>query len=115
MDGYLAYANNKVVGWCAAGNSQLFERLPDADDKLARVICFNVDPDLRNQGIANKMLDLVLADLEKRGFAAVEAAPTVAEAPERSFQGTVSMFEARGFEKVVEMPTGQILMRLHFD
>ena len=115
MDGYLAYANNKVVGWCAAGNSKLFERLPDADDKLARVICFNVDPDLRNQGIANKMLDLVLADLEQRGFAAVEAAPTVAEATERSFQGTVSMFEARGFEKVVEMPTGQILMRLHFD
>lgn len=115
MDGYLAYTDNKVVGWCAAGNSKLFERLPDADDTLARIICFNIDPALRNQGIANKMLDLVIADLEKRGFAAVEAAPTLAETTERSFQGTVSMFESRGFDKIVEIPTNQVLMRKHFD
>ena len=115
MDGYLAYANDKVVGWCAAGSSKLYERLPDADDKLARLICFNVDPALRNQGIANTMLDLVISDLEQRGFAAIEAAPLASETSERSFQGTVSMFEARGFEKVAEMPSGQILMRRNFD
>jgi ribosomal protein S18 acetylase RimI-like enzyme len=115
MDGYLAYENDRVVGWCAAGSSKLFERLPDAQETLARIICFNVDPDLRQQGIANKMLDLVIEDLTKRGFAAVEAAPSTEPSSHRSFQGTVEMFETRGFEKVVEMPTGQMLMRKHFD
>lgn len=115
MDGYLTYANDKVVGWCAAGNSKLYELLPGADETLARIICFNVDPDLRNQGIASKMLDLVIADLDARGFAAAEAAPLVSETSERSFQGTVAMFEGRGFEKVTELSPNQILMRRHFD
>ena len=115
MDGYLVYTNDKVVGWCAAGKSMLYERLPDADDTLARIICFNVDPDLRQRGIANKMLDLVIDDLIQRGFAAVEAAPATNQTSDKSFQGTVAMFENRGFDKVVDLPTGQVLMRRHLD
>ena len=115
MDGYLLYSENRVVAWCAAGSSKLYERLPDADDALARIICFNVDPDLRQQGIANQMLDLVIADLIERGFSAVEAAPSTEQTSDKSFQGTVSMFQNRGFEKVVQMPTGQVLMRRHLD
>jgi ribosomal protein S18 acetylase RimI-like enzyme len=115
MDGYLAFDGDKMVGWCAAGNSKLYEALPDAEDTLARIICFNVDPDLRHQGIASQMLDLVIQDLIDRGFAAIEAVPSNDETSEKSFQGTVSMFTNRGFEKVVELPTGQTLMRRHLD
>ena len=115
MDGYLAHSQGKMVAWCAAGNSKLFQRLPDADDTLARIICFNVDPDFRNQGIAGELLDLIIEDLSNRGFAAVEAAPSTDDSSERSFQGTVSMYQERGFEKVTDMPTGQVLMRRHFD
>lgn len=115
MDGYLAYQNDKVVAWCAAGNSKLYRALPEADDKLARIICFNVDPDMREQGIASELLNLVLSDLESRGFAAVEAAPTTAEASDRSFQGTTEMFEKQGFEKITEINENQVLMLKHFD
>ena len=115
MDGYLAYSDGKVVGWCAAGNSKLYERIPEADETLARIICFNVDPDLRQQGIANKMLHLVINDLIHRGFAAIEAAPSTEEISGRSFQGTVGMFASRGFEIVLEIPNGQVLMRRHLD
>lgn len=115
MDGYLAFDGNKMIGWCAAGNSKLFQALPDAQDTLARIICFNVDPELRNQGIAGAMLDLVIEDLIERGFAAIEAAPSTEETSEKSFQGTVSMFTARDFEKVMDLPTGQTLMRRYLD
>lgn len=115
MDGYLAFQEDQMVGWCAAGNSKLYEALPEAEDTLARIICFNVDPDLRHQGLASQILDLVIEDLIDRGFAAIEAAPSNEETSEKSFQGTVSMFTNRGFEKVVELPTGQTLMRRHLD
>jgi len=113
MDGYLAFHEGKVVGWCAAGQSKLFAALPDAEDTLARIICFNIDPDFRQQGLAGKILDLVIEDLISRGFAAIEAAPQTGETSNRSFQGTVSMFEKRGFDKVLDFPNGSTLMRLH--
>jgi ribosomal protein S18 acetylase RimI-like enzyme len=115
MDGYLAYSEQRVVGWCAAGQGKLFGSLPEAEDSLARIVCFNVDPDLRQQGLASTMLDLVLQDLEAREFTAVEAAPLATETSDRSFQGTVSMFSSRGFERVVDMPNGAVLMRRYFD
>ena len=115
MDGYLARIEDRVVGWCAAGSSKLFRALPEAEDLLARIICFNIDPDFRNQGIAGEILDQVITDLQERGFSAVEAAPTTDAASEKSFQGTEAMFEARGFEKIAELPTGQVLMRRFFD
>jgi ribosomal protein S18 acetylase RimI-like enzyme len=113
MDGYLAYSNGKVVGWCAAGQSKLFQALPDATDTLARIICFNVDPSFRQQGLAGKLLDLVIEDLITRGFAAIEAAPSTEPTSQLSFQGTVSMFEKRGFEKVMDLANSTVLMRLH--
>ncbi|CAB4556112.1 unannotated protein [freshwater metagenome] len=115
MDGYLAYQDGQVVGWCAAGSSLLYPALPDADDSLARILCFNIDPDHRQQGVAGELLDLIIQDLIDRGFAAVEAAPSTAASSDRSFQGTVPMFSERGFEKVTEINENQILMRRHFD
>ena len=111
MDGYLAYEGNRVVGWCAAAGSLMFQALPGAEEKLARILCFNIDPDFRHQGLASEILDLVIADLAARDFEAVEAAPRVEEFSERSFQGTPVMFEKRGFEKVMELAQGQLLMR----
>jgi ribosomal protein S18 acetylase RimI-like enzyme len=89
--------------------------LPDAEDTLARVLCFNIDPDFRQQGVAGSLLDLILQDLINRGFAAVEAAPSIQPATARSFQGNVPMFTERGFEKVNEINENQVLMRRHFD
>jgi ribosomal protein S18 acetylase RimI-like enzyme len=115
MDGYLGYKEGKVVGWCAAGSSMLYPAIPDAEDTLARVLCFNIDPDHRQQGVAGELLDLILQDLNDRGFAAVEAAPSIEPATARSFQGTVPMFTERGFEKVTELNENQVLMRRYLD
>lgn len=115
MDGYLAFNKGRVVGWCAAANSKLFEALPEADETVARILCFNIDPDFRGQGLAGQILDLVIEDLIDRGFAAAEAGPRDEEISEKSFQGTLSMFESRGFEKVHQFDQGHFLVRRHFD
>jgi ribosomal protein S18 acetylase RimI-like enzyme len=114
MDGYLAYSEGAVIGWMAAGSSLLFKALPDADDKVARILCFNIDPDRRQQGIANRLLDLVIEDLRQRGFAAVEAAPRDEPMSEKGFQGSIKMYEDRGFEKVVQFQEGHWIVRRHF-
>ena len=111
MDGYLLYADGKVIAWCAAASSLLFPKLPDATDRLARILCFNVDPDLRGQKIAAKMLDLILDDLKVRGFEAVEAAPSDNKYSDKSYRGSLEMFTKRGFEMVTGLGDGFVLVR----
>jgi hypothetical protein len=45
----------------------------------------------------------------------VEAAPSKESASAKSFQGTVAMFEERGFEKITEINANQVLMRRFLD
>ena len=111
MDGYLLYSAGKVVAWCAAASSLLFPKLPDATDRLARILCFNVDPDYRGQKIAAKMLELILDDLKERGFEAVEAAPSQEEYGSKSYRGSLEMFTKRGFEVITDVGDGFVLVR----
>lgn len=112
MDGYLLYSEDKVIAWCAAGNSMLYPDFPDATEKLARILCFNVEPTLRGQGIATELLDLVIADLAERGFEAVEAAPVTEVIEGRiPYRGTLKLFLTKGFEVVVAFPDNHTLVR----
>lgn len=113
MDGYLAYHGDKVVGWCAAGNSLMYPGLPGAEETLARILCFNVDPDLRGHGVSGQMLDLILEDLKARGFEAAEAGPNKDSYSNKSYRGSIDMFTKRGFEPVVELEDGFVLVRKH--
>jgi ribosomal protein S18 acetylase RimI-like enzyme len=115
MDGYLAYENDKVVGWCAAGSSLMYPGLPGAEERVARILCFNVDPDLRGQGISGQMLDLILDDLQTRGFEAVEAGPNQDSYSNKSYRGSREMFRKRGFEQVTELGDGFVLVRKHLN
>lgn len=114
MQGYLAYDKDELVGWVAAGESKLYPGIPDAQDKLARILCFVIHPKRRNEGIATSLLQHVVGDLRVRGFEAVESAPyTSVQKFEGNYRGTVSMFEKAGFELVTDMGEAGLLMRLH--
>ncbi|MFM6978216.1 MAG: GNAT family N-acetyltransferase, partial [Micrococcales bacterium] len=103
MQGYLAYEDERVVGWCAAGESKLFN-LPDADEKLARVVCFVVDEDFRGHGIANELLTYALSDLTAKGFAEVEARPAAPDdTSKQNYRGPWSLYEKHGFTKYRDM------------
>lgn len=112
MDGYLIYSGDKVLGWCAAGSSMLYPEIAESDEKLASIVCLNIDPDFRNQGIAGTLVDLVIADLTKRGFEAVDASPKKSgEMSDKGFRGSVKMYQDRGFEKLREHGEHYVLMR----
>jgi ribosomal protein S18 acetylase RimI-like enzyme len=115
MDGYLAYEGEKVVGWCAAASSRLYPGLPGADESIARILCFNVDPDYRGQGVSGKMLDLILDDLTKRGFEAAEAGPNKDSYSDKSYRGSIGMFTKRGFEPVADLEDGFVLVRKYLN
>ena len=111
MDGYLLFQGEKVLGWCAAAGSLLFPGLPGAEEKLARILCFNIDPDHRGLGTAGELLDLVLEDLKLREFEAVEAGPRTGSYGDKSYRGSKDMFIKRGFEEVADLGDGFVLVR----
>ena len=115
MQGYLAFDDAEMVGWLLAGESLLFPEIPDANEKLARMLCFVIHPRHRGEGVATAMLAHAVDDLRIRGFAAIEAAP-YANVPnfEGNYRGTVSMFAKACFEQVADMGDFGLLMRLEF-
>ena len=59
------------------------------------------------------MLDLILEDLKLRGFEAAEAGPNKDSYSIKSYRGSFDMFAKRGFEPVVELEDGFVLVRKH--
>jgi len=103
MQGYLAYQDEKVVGWCNANDKHNYDTVlnsffDNADNvrKVKSVVCFTVSSSVRRKGIATKLLDKVCADAAEEGYDIVEAYPYCHE---HGFHGSVAMFEKLGFEK----------------
>jgi ribosomal protein S18 acetylase RimI-like enzyme len=82
MQGYLAYTDNKPVGWCNVNNRCNFQRLmkyydlvDNPDDKACSIVCFLVSPEYRNKGIAGKILQQITIDCSAHGYDYLEAYP----------------------------------------
>lgn len=102
--GYLAYVDGRPAGWVNASlrcHYGLYRRGDEHDDDTIGVACFAVAPPYQFHGVANALLDRVLADAPSRGAAAVEAYPFNADTERLvDFRGTRSMFARRGFTEV---------------
>lgn len=115
MEGYLAYAQDEVVGWM---NAQPYPKLRHACARLrieapalpvpphdaAAIVCFVVAPGYRRRGVSRALLMAGLANLAERGVAVVDAFPwrvDVGSAAATDFyHGAASMFEAAGFAPI---------------
>jgi ribosomal protein S18 acetylase RimI-like enzyme len=80
MTGYLAYLNDKPVGWCNANDRLKYQRLIkyfdiDTEDKVCSIVCFLIHPDHRRKGIAQKLLEKVCADYTGKDYDYIEAYP----------------------------------------
>ena len=127
--GMIAYVDGEPAGWCGFGVRQLMGRLvrsrtiPQIDDIPAwSIFCFVVRTGYRRQGLAKMLLDGVVDYGRRLGAPALEAYPIDPQGKRVStsfaYVGTVSMFEAAGFEKVMETQSKSAglprwLMRLH--
>lgn len=108
LQGYLAYVNDEVVGWCNANDRINYERLskksrPDLwvdyseKDKVKSIVCYVVAPDMRGKGIATELLKYVCKDAANEGYSYVEAYPAMGEFKQVNYHGPLSMYERQGF------------------
>ncbi len=123
LQGYLAYCDDEIVGWCnanAASDCRLCvdylrsywpieEERPDL--KIKSIFCFVIPPQMQRQGIAMQLTDRVCRDAAEDGFDFVEAyvnkefTGTIHE-----FRGPMAMYEKCGFVPCGERD-GKVVMR----
>ncbi len=106
-DGYLLYDDQKVVGWCQAGQRDRLGKVLsqfnlNIDPLTWTISCFKIDPEMRRKGLASHLLAEVLSYLGKKGVERVEVYPKIdTELPEhQQWTGPMKMYEEAGFQKV---------------
>ena len=69
LTGYLAFENDRPIGWCNVNNRSNYQRLlrdydyvDDPDSKVRSIVCFLIHPDYRRQGIAQRLLEEIIKD-----------------------------------------------------
>lgn len=107
IQGYLAYADGLVVGWCNTNRKDHYRRMLDpvileqSSPNTKSVVCFEIAPSYRHKGIASKLLARVVADAKKEGYAAVEGYAYLKERPETfDFSGPLRLYEKAGFSEI---------------
>lgn len=122
IQGYLAYYEGKVVGWCNANARdectkcvawRMFaDYVPMDDKKVKSVFCFTIAPEMKRKGIATKLLERVIEDANKEGFEVVEAYPYKENGFQSSdYGGHVGMYQKLGFELVIDSVKGPVMRK----
>ena len=103
LQGYLAYVDGVVMGWCNANDKSAYETLsrekrPDLWEEENKNIkcttCFTIAPEMRRRGISTALLKRVCEDAAKDGYEIVEAYPIKAF-PEmnKNYHGPYALYE----------------------
>jgi GNAT superfamily N-acetyltransferase len=115
MMGYLVYKNDKVIGWCCVNTRDEFPRLirdiGSSSKRTLSIVCFIIEKDYRNQGIANKTVDRIIKDAKKQDYQIIEAYPNKKAINEyMKCHGSYSMYLSHGFIESTEK--GKTIMRI---
>ena len=113
MQGYLAYVDGHVAGWCnandrarcrrCAGYEEIIRERADDGLRVKSIFCFTVAPALRGKHIATALLERVIADARAEGYDAVEGYPEKGDADiYYNYPGHRELYRKLGFEAVGE-------------
>ncbi len=117
LQGYLAYSDGKIVGWCNANTKsdclhsfswehfmQSVNAIEDPpNSKTKSVFCFVIAPDMQRKGIATKLLERVCTDAKKDGFDYVEAYPKKEfVCVFHDFMGPANMYKKLKFTEIAD-------------
>ena len=105
LTGYLAFHNDKPIGWGNANNRSNYQRLlkdydyiDNPQDKVCSIVCFLIHSNYRRQGIAQMILDKIIEDNSDKGYDYFEAYPKKAELScEGNFKGPLELYNRYGF------------------
>ncbi|MHB0896710.1 MAG: GNAT family N-acetyltransferase [Spirochaetales bacterium] len=117
MQGYLAYDDNKVIGWCNSNNKKTFPRLNTASDidekSIKSIVCFIVEKEYRNKGVATALLQQLIKDAKEEGYKVVEAYPNKStQSSFFNYHGAYEMYIKNGF--IEDTTTPQTIVRKYF-
>ena len=114
LQGYVAYADGLLVGWCNANDKEAYTRFDfdeemsdfirgNGSERVKSILCFCIAPEYRGKGVAAALLERVLRDAKEEGYAAVEGYPRLHGQHEPfDFTGPLHLWEKMGFCKVAE-------------
>ena len=120
MQGYLAYLDDRVVGWCNAAPRQKYPALvydtdlaPLEDTAAGSIVCFIVAPPFRNQGVATALLETACEGFAMgAGLRWAEGYPRVSPAsPASNYHGPLQMYQQAGFEMHRQFPTFYVVRK----
>lgn len=101
MCGYLAYEDNKVVGWVNANNKIYFTSLSGTShhENILSIVCFIVEKEYRGKGIATRLLQEIVNEAKKKGYSIIEAYPKQRVKSEYGqWNGPYEMYKKNGFD-----------------
>jgi GNAT superfamily N-acetyltransferase len=113
MQGYLAWLDQKVVGWCHAAPKLSLptlageqEILTPEDKRVGAIVCFIVAPPYRSQGIASALLQAACDGFRDSGLSLVEGYPRrLATSPASNYHGPLQMYLGAGFKTYRKFPS----------
>jgi ribosomal protein S18 acetylase RimI-like enzyme len=113
--GYLAYRDGEVIGWCNAGPRRLYPMLRDDSrpvaDPMGVIFCFIVAPEQRGQGVASTLLDAACVGLQAQGLTFAQARPLKDASAAANERGPLPMYLKAGFVVVNEYQDGTVLVQ----
>ena len=125
IQGYLAYEDGRVVGWCNANRKadcmdcvgwreEISRSSHDRAEaqRIKSVFCFTVDPNLRGQGIAEALLRRVIDDAPGEGYTVLEGYPNKGESDMYyNYVGPLALYEKLGFVITGETKRGYVVRK----
>ncbi|MHA1930980.1 MAG: GNAT family N-acetyltransferase [Promethearchaeota archaeon] len=119
LNGFLAYENDKPIGWCKTDLRENFINLPFKDDeslpeniKIAAIACFLIAPTQRRQGIARKLLQYACSSFKSQGYTTVEGYPRKGNHSDaHSYHGPISLYKSEGFTIYKELENFYIMRK----
>ncbi len=108
ISGYLAYDGDLSIGWCNCANLNSYSQfIPEVakENKLERtisVVCFEIAPNYRKQGIATAFLSRICSDAKKEGYNYVEGyVKRRVNQTEFDYTGPQRLYLKAGFSEVL--------------
>lgn len=123
MQGYLAYLNDEVIGWCNVNDRNNYRYLTEmfreigyqdnetADARVKALFCFLISPQYRGRGVAQRLLEQVCEDAVRDGYAYLEAYPFADEKFEFQYHGTSKMYERSGFAEAADLKYVKVMQK----